>query len=130
MATPVHPYSEHIGSRGQKVKLSLKKFSGEPTNWITFWDAFESSICKNSEQSDVDRFNHLHSLLDDATADAISGLSLVNKHMDQLSALDPINSLHDCKGLQRLYDKIEVQVRSLKGLEVSSESYSSMFPQS
>ena len=151
VSSPVQSHSEHSGAHGPKVKLpklSLKKFNGEPTDWITFWDAFESSIHKNSELSDVDRFNYLHSLLEGTAADAISGLSLtstnyaeaiallkkrfgnrqqiVNKHMDQLLALDPVTSLRDLKGLRRLYDKIEAHVRSLKGLGISSESYSSM----
>ena len=92
--------------------------------------------------------SYLHSLLDGTAADAISGLSLtstnyaeaiallkkrfgnrqhiVNKHMDQLIAIEPVTSLHDLKGLRRLYDKIEAHIRSLKGLGISSESYSSM----
>ena len=98
-------------------KLSLKKFSGDVTTWTTFWDTFESAIHKNPNLSDIDKFNYLNSLLENAAADAISGLTLtsgnyneaivilkkrfgnkqlaINKHMDVLLKLDPVTSIYD-----------------------------------
>ena len=94
------------------------KFNGEITRWATFWD---SAIHAIAELSDIDRFNYLHSLLEDTVADAISGLSLMatnyaaafailkkrfsnkqqvlNKHMDLLLHTDAVSSLHHLKGL-------------------------------
>ena len=135
-SSPVQSHSEHSRAHGPKVKLpklSLKKFNGEPTDWITFWDAFESSIHNNSERTAADAISGL-SLTSTNYAEAIALLKkrfgnrqqIVNKHMDQLLALEPVTSLRDLKGLRRLYDKLEAHVRSLKGLGISSESYSSM----
>ena len=53
-------------SPGPKVKLpkiELKKFNGDVTNWITFWDSFDSAIHSNNELSNVDKFNYLNSVL-------------------------------------------------------------------
>ena len=137
--------------RVPKVKLpkvELKKFNGDLTNWIMFWDVFESLVHSNPELSDIDCFNYLHSLLDGTAADAISGISLssvnyskavavlkkrfgnkqqvVNKHMDLLMQLEAVTSIRDLKGLRHLYDKIEGHVRSLKSLGVPQESYGSL----
>ena len=137
--------------RAPKVKLpkvELKKFNGDLTNWVMFWDVFESSVHSNPELSDIDRFNYLHSLLEGTAADAISGISLssanhaeavavlkkrfgnkqqvVNRHMDLLMQLEAVASIRDLKGLRRLYDKVEGHVRSLKSLGVPQESYGSL----
>jgi len=45
-------------------KLTPRKFNGELTKWLIFWDSFESSIQNNQELSDVDRFNYLYTLLE------------------------------------------------------------------
>ena len=37
-------------------KISIKKFGGELTKWVTFWDSFDSSIHTNPNLSDVDKF--------------------------------------------------------------------------
>ena len=108
--------------RAPRVKLpkvELKRFDGVLTNWATFWDMFQSSVHNNSELTDIDRFNYLHSLLEDSAADAISGLSIttanyaeaitilqkrfgnkqlvVNKHMDALLEIDAVTSMRDLK---------------------------------
>ena len=61
-------------SKVKLPKMVLKKFDGQLTNWATFWDMFVSSVHTNSELSDIDRFNYLHSLLEGPAADAVSGL--------------------------------------------------------
>ena len=126
-------------------KLSLKKFSGDLTKWVTFWDSFEASIHRNPHLSAIDKFNYLNSYLESSAAEAIAGLTLtsanyeeaiatlkkrfgntqliVNRHMDALLGLTSITSHHDLKGLRRLYDAVEAHVRGLRALGVSSESY-------
>ena len=56
-------------------KLSLKKFNGDLTQWVTFWDTFESSIHSNPSLTRIDKFNYLSSLLESTAAEAISGLT-------------------------------------------------------
>ena len=49
-------------------KLSLKKFEGDLTKWMTFWDTFKSSVHNNPSLSKIDKFNYLNSLLESAAA--------------------------------------------------------------
>ena len=46
--------------------------------------------------------------------------------MDSLLRLTAINSHYDVKGLRRLYDANETNVRGLRALEVEAESYGSL----
>ena len=57
-------------------KLELKKFDGDHSKWISFWDCFEASVHKNESLTAIDKFNYLNSLLERSAAEAISGLSL------------------------------------------------------
>lgn len=120
--------------------VELKKFIGMPTNWMNFWDVFDSAVHSNSELSDIDRFNYLQSLSKDAASEAISGLSASNyiedvavlkkcfgnkqqvasKHMELLVLLEAVISTCGLKGLHHLYEKIEGQVRSPRSLGVSN----------
>ena len=36
-----------ITSRPRLPKLTLPKFSGDPTKWTTFWDSFNSAVNEN-----------------------------------------------------------------------------------
>ena len=126
-------------------KLSIKKFHGDVTKWVTFWDAFNSSIHTNPSLSKVDKFNYLVSLLESTAAEAIAGLSIssanydeaistlkkrfgkeqmiVDKHLDALLSVKAVSSHLDTKALRKLSDVIESHVRGLRALGVSSESY-------
>ena len=138
VASTPEPDRARIITEVKLPKLTLRKFGGDWTSWVTFWDSFESSIHQNPDLSQVDKFNYLHSLLDGTAAEAIAGLALtssnyeeavkllrkrfgnkqqqISKHMDVLLQLDGVNSSLDIKGLRHLYDKVEAQVRSLKAL--------------
>ena len=56
-------------------KLVLPKFRGDITQWQSFWDSFNSTIHTNPQLSQIDKFNHLHSLLEGQAARAIQGLT-------------------------------------------------------
>ena len=127
---------------------SLKHFRGDETAWPTFWDSFESAVHENPTISDIDKFNYLVSLLDPQASSAIAGLKItaanypeavallkkrfgnkqhiISKHMDTLLALEMINSSQNLKGLRHLYDVVEAQVRGLKALGVSPDSYGTL----
>ena len=129
-------------------KLSLKKFAGDSTPWMTFWDSFNSSVHTNPVLSDIDRFNYLNSFLESAAAESIAGLTptsanyreavdtlqrrfgdpqvIISRHMDTLLNLNTITSHHDHKGLRRLYDTVESHVRGLCSLKVPVDSYGSL----
>ena len=98
--------------------------------------------------SDIDKFNYLCTLLEGTASEAISRLKLtstnyreaitilqnrfgnkcqiITRHMDLLLNIDPVTSQHNLKGLRHLYDTVESQVRSLKALGVSADSYGSI----
>ena len=152
-ATPVPVVStaSPAPTAGPKVKLpklTLKSFDGDITAWTPFWDSFKAGVHDNPSLSDVDKFNYLRGLLQRTALDSISGLSLtslnyreavsilekrfgnkpqiVSKHMDLLINLDAVNSSQNLKGLRRLYDTIESNVRSLKSLGVASDTYGTL----
>ena len=129
-------------------KLVPKKFNGDLTKWETFWSSFESSIHLNTTLSAVDKFNYLNTLLEGPALASVAGLKLtaanyseaidtlrkrfgnkqqiISRHMDTLLELESVTSSTNIKGLRRLYDQIEFQVRSLKSLEVPLNSYGNL----
>ena len=137
--------------RGGKVKLpklSLRKFSGDPTAWTPFWDSYESAIHRNPDLTDIDKFNYLQSLVEHSAAEAIAGLTLsssnygeaitvlkkrfgnkqqlINKHMEALLSLPAVASVYELRNLRQLYDKVESHVRSLKSIGIAASSYGNL----
>ena len=51
---------------------------------------------------------------------------IINQHMEQLLSVEGVTSQHDVKGLRHLYYVIESNVRSLRSLDVSADSYGSL----
>ena len=98
--------------------------------------------------SNVDKFNYLNSLLEGTAASAIAGLSLteenydsavellnnrfgkcqviISSHMDSMLNLESVVNAADIKGIRQLYDEMEIHIRSLQSLGVSSESYGTL----
>ena len=126
-------------------KLTLQPFNRDITHWNSFWDSFKAAVHENRP---VDKFNYLRGLLQHSALEAISGLALtdanyqeaisilekrfgnkqqiVAKHMDTLIHVEAVTSPHNVKGLRRLHDTIESNVRSLKSLGVDSSSYDTL----
>ena len=138
------------GSAYKQAKLpriSLKSFSGEPSQWLTFWDSFRSAFHENTEVQHIDKFNYLKSLLNGSAAATITALPLtddnynaaielpknrfgnkqviISSHMDGLLKLTPSGNTSDVRKLWQTYDEIEAHVRGLQTLEVPTESYGS-----
>lgn len=129
-------------------KLVLETFSGEPSQWQSFWNSYESAIHQNEELSDVDKFNYLKGLLKGSAASTIAGLPLskdnyaaavellqqrfgnkqviISSHMDSLLKIKSVSSSTDVAKLRQMYDKIETHVRGLQALQVPTESYGSL----
>ena len=74
-------YGHNTRPRIKLPKLTLRKFNGDITNWITFWDSYESTIHLNPELSAVDKFNYLTSLVEKTAAETIAGLSVTSLTM-------------------------------------------------
>ena len=76
--------ARHTPSSHPQVKLSklqLRSFSGDLTQWTSFWDSFQSAIHINEQLSEIEIFeieifNYLNSLLERSAREAISGFAL------------------------------------------------------
>ena len=126
-------------------KLEIEKFSGDPKKYVTFRDAFDVAVLKNEYLSDGEKFTYLRSYLSGEAARLIAGMSMtnnnfkealdlmekrfgnkqiiINSHMEALMKIYPVRYSDDTKGLRALYDRVEMNLRSLKGLGVSSDAY-------
>ena len=143
--------SATVSTKSNRVRLpelTLHSFSGDVTQWLTFWDSFQSTIHNNSQLQAVDKFNYLKSLLTGTALEAIAGLTLsasnydeaiailqrsfgnrqqiIAKHMDQLLNVNPVTSANNLSGIRHLFDLVETHVRSLRSLGVSADSYGSL----
>ena len=137
------------GNKHAKLpRLTLKSFLGDPGEWLTFWDSFESAVHENPELQNIDKFNYLKSLLGVSAAATIAGLPLTNdnytaaielltkrfgnkqviisSHMDRLLKLAPLGNTPDVRKLRGTYDKIEAHVRGLQALDVPTQTYGSL----
>ena len=134
-------------AKAKLPKLTLPKFKGDVTNWITFWDSFKSAVHDNAQISSIDKFNYLNSLLEGAAARTIQGLTLsednyasaidllqerfgkpqqiISAHMDELLKIQACSS-ERTTSLRFVYDKISVHVRGLASLGISSKEYGSL----
>ena len=135
-------------NEGVKVKLpklESKSFSGNYEEWQSFWDTFESAVKRNTDISRIQKFTCLKSCVTGVAESAITGLPLtednyetaidilrdrfgkpellISNHMDALLKLPIVSSVHETKKLRDLYDKIEINIRSLKALGIESESF-------
>ena len=63
-------------------KLSLRKFYGDPTSWVPWWDSFNSAVHSNESLSSADKFDYLRSLLDGQAVSAITVLQLTAKNYE------------------------------------------------
>ena len=120
-------------------KLEIPKFSGNPREYQSFMECFDSAM-NLYNMPDVQKFTYLRRYVTGAAEQSIKGLALtdanfreakdvlkqrfgnkqviVNCHMESLISLPTICSDIDTKGIRDLYDKIEVDLRSLKNLGI------------
>ncbi len=148
LGTNVFSENQHIHplpTKAKLPKLSLKKFTGNPTDWQSFYDSYTAAVHSNDTLSKVDKFNYLKTLLEGPAASAIAGFSLteenyetalkllkdryanpqviVSSHVDALLKLESVSNIHEISKVRNLYDTIETHIRSLANLEIPSESY-------
>ena len=74
--TPPSQSSAEKYGHAKLPKLELKKLFGNPMEWSSFWDSFDSAIHRNPSLAEVDKFNYLKSLVQGQAADTINGFSL------------------------------------------------------
>ncbi|GFT40866.1 reverse transcriptase domain-containing protein [Trichonephila clavipes] len=128
--------------------LHINKYSGNYSEWLDFYNLFESSIRNKNRLSKVDKFNYLKSYLCGNALACINGFPisednydraldllkdrfgnknmLINAHLSNLLNLTPVRNPTDIAGLRNLYDRAETQIRSLESLGVKGGSYSNL----
>ena len=135
-------------TRVRLPKLQLRSFTGDLTQWTSFWESFQSAVHDNTDLSDIEKFNYLNSLVERTAKEAISGFSLtagnyheavktlqrrfggeqqiIDKHLDALFAVDTVHN-SNARGLRRLFDTVASHIRSLHALRVQPATYANRF---
>ncbi|GFY41574.1 integrase catalytic domain-containing protein [Trichonephila inaurata madagascariensis] len=63
-------------------KLSIKKFYGEMSQWLTFWNSFESAIHKNTSLDKISKFNYLKAFLGGTALQTVEGFAITSANYD------------------------------------------------
>ncbi|XP_055944625.1 uncharacterized protein LOC129975587 [Argiope bruennichi] len=125
-------------------KLEIPRFSGD-TNFMEFLNCYNSAIGYNDSLTKIEKFQYLKSLLSPPAYNVVAGFELneknydsciellnqrygrkdfiINSYMSRLLNLEPVRNSSHVKGLRRLYDDIEINIRNLKSLDVTEGSY-------
>ena len=144
-ATPTAAAATPTTATVKLPRLKLRAFAGELTQWTPFWESFEVAVHTNASLTPVEKFNYLTSVLEGTARQAIGGLSLtaanyeqavatlkkrfgskqkiINKHMDAMLKIGSVSSCSDMRGLRHLFDQVSSHIRSLKSLDVGSDTY-------
>ena len=128
--------------------LKLEIFDGKQENWQTFYENFDCAINKNTELSDIQKITYLRNLVKGQALSAITGLTLSNEncsvalnilknrfsnkqllisiHMKKLLSLEKVKDVRNISELRKMFDTIEIQIRSLENLSVDENMYGSI----
>ena len=81
--SPSTGVSENSKNKTKLPKLEIKKIAGNPGEWVTFWDSFQSAIHTNEQLTDMQKFQYLKMYVDKTAVDTISGLQLTSSNYKQ-----------------------------------------------
>ena len=130
-------------STSRLPKLSIPTFTGDPLNWQSFWDCFDSAVNSNPTLLNVQKLSYLRAQLQGDASRVVAGFPLTNTSYSQSIALltdqfgqpykivnahlqallhlpSPSNTL---ASLQGFHDSVEGHIRSLTSLGKSVDSY-------
>ena len=115
--------------------INMKRFNGKIENWHIFIDSFECAIDTNDTFSDIQKMNYLKNLVEDKAATIISSIKLANENYNiclnllkeryedkqlmvhsyimKLLKLENITEVKNVSGLRKLFDTINIRVRTL-----------------
>ena len=121
----------------------MPSFSGDPLEWQTFWDTFETSVHSNQSLSGVQKFQYLRAQLNGPAARTIAGLTPTNRnyqhaidllrqrfgqthkvtaaHMNALLRLNTPSANH--RDLRMFYDNICCHIRGQEAAGRATETY-------
>ncbi|XP_075723992.1 uncharacterized protein LOC142766061 [Rhipicephalus microplus] len=134
-----------IGER--LLNLGMPTFRGDIHEWSAFWEQYEQTVHLNNALSTTTKFYLCHYLTGEAAAaicgfptseacfaDAIVLLEerfgdrkrIKQHHLSALRNLPHIKSGSDVRGLRRLYDAVQLNIRCATALNVPTLSFSAM----
>ncbi|GFR97850.1 hypothetical protein ElyMa_006334700 [Elysia marginata] len=79
LTTSPRPTLRSTKTKARLPKIEMPKFDGEMTRWQSFCDQF-TAIIDNSEQSNVNKFSYLRSLLTKEALASIKKLALTSEN--------------------------------------------------
>ena len=110
-------------------RQGISPFSGNPLQFQSFWEIFDSSIHSNTILAPINKFSYLKTLLTGKAKDALNSLELtsgnfdkavvilksrfgdpqvvIQSNIDILLALHPVSSSSNITDLRKIYDKVE-----------------------
>ncbi|KAJ8042497.1 hypothetical protein HOLleu_13566 [Holothuria leucospilota] len=132
-------------SNAKLPKLDIKKFSGDITEWQTFWDQFKAAV-DSTTLPKGNKFTYLTNLLEGEALNSIVGLSLTDtnyditlkslqdrfgcperiifSHIQGLLNMDTgLDQSSKASELWTIRDKLNAHVCSLDALRVNGEKY-------
>ena len=77
--------------------LVLHKFSGDPLNWLKFWDLFRTSVHERTDLPAPVKFQYLVAQLEDEAEQLIAGFNLAEEEYEE--AIDLLKSTYGQKKL-------------------------------
>ena len=130
---------EHV----KLLKIPVGKFNGDHLKFQEWWETYDAAVHSNPTVNNTMKFNYLRGYLEGTAASAIAGISLSGKnyteaidllksrfgnkqalisdHVDKFLNLPEDVQSDDVEELREMYDMIEVNVRSLKSLNVLTD---------
>ncbi len=143
-------HTSSSGSRGtvgvRLPKYNLPRFNGDVTRFQAFWQSFSCIIDENEELPKIQKLNYLITSLEGQAFKAIEGLDIceenyeaakdilksrfgktqqiISTHMQALLNLG--NKSSGVSSLREIYDTLNVHIRGLKSLGVTSKEYGSL----
>ena len=130
-------------------KPTLRRFDGDPRNWMEFWDSLEGVAHNNPQLPDRAKFEYLRDSLEGKAKQSIAGFRLTEAnykvalkmlkdrfgrgeeisrvHYEGLKKLQPVYNDRDIARVRKLYDEVEFHNRALQALGKNQEQYSDVF---
>ncbi|GFW04099.1 integrase catalytic domain-containing protein [Trichonephila clavipes] len=119
-------------------KLRIPNFSGDSSTYLEFINSFTNAIDAKESLSNVDKFIYLKSFLSGEASKIVSGFALtednyksclnllkdrygrqnhlISCYMNKLLEIEPVKSSFNLKGLRKLHDESEINIRNLDSI--------------
>ncbi|GFR33477.1 DUF1758 domain-containing protein [Trichonephila clavata] len=126
-------------------KLQIPNFSGDSSTYLEFINCFTNAIDANESLNNVDKFIYLKSFLSGEASKIVSGFALTEDNYksclnllkdrygrqdhliscfrNKLLEIEPVKSSFNLKGLRKLHDESEINIRNLDSMGVASGNY-------